>query len=356
MLTFTKGNLLESDADALVNTVNTEGIMGKGIALMFKEAFPENFRAYAAACKRGEVAIGRMFVTERQGMLGPRWIVNFPTKRHWRRPSKIEWIEEGLIDLKHVIAEKRIRSIALPPLGSGNGMLEWATVRRRIEAALSDLGDVAVTVYEPTAKYQNVSKRTGVEKLTPPRALIAELVRRYSILGFESSVLEVQKLAYFLGRFIEKLSLPNTLKLQFRADRFGPYSLGLTHLLDALDGSYLHCEKRLADAKPLDAIWFEDAKRDFVAAYLNSPEAKAFRPALEATTRLIDGYESPFGLELLATVDWLLHERRAEPNVAAVRESLKSWPAGADAAQRKRRLFDERAIGLALARLAETGP
>ena len=136
MIEFTRGNLLEAKAEALVNTVNTVGVMGKGVALMFKEAFPENFKAYEAACKKKEVKVGRMFVTERQALIGPKWIINFPTKEHWRGDSKMAWIEAGLEDLKRVIAEKKIRSIAIPPLGSGNGGLNWSDVRPKIEAAL----------------------------------------------------------------------------------------------------------------------------------------------------------------------------------------------------------------------------
>jgi O-acetyl-ADP-ribose deacetylase (regulator of RNase III) len=352
MITFTEGNLLNSDAEALVNTVNTVGVMGKGIALMFKEAFPENFRAYAAACNKGQIELGRVFVTERQDWVGgPRWIVNFPTKKHWRHPSKIEWIEEGLEDLKRFIVEQDVRSIALPPLGSGNGGLDWRDVRSRIETALGSLSDVTVIVYEPTEKYQSVAKREGLQKLTPARALVAELVRRYWILGIECSLLEIQKLAYFLERKIEAFGLDNPLKLQFQADRYGPYSPKLRHLLNGLDGSYLHCEKRVSDAGPLDVIWFEDAKRDRVDAYLGS-EAKLYRPALEATAELIDGFESPLGMELLGTVDWLLKEG-VRPNVDAVRIGLQEWPGGAGAGERKRRLFDDRMIGLALGRLVE---
>ncbi|WP_334147709.1 type II toxin-antitoxin system antitoxin DNA ADP-ribosyl glycohydrolase DarG [Hyphomicrobium sp.] len=240
---FTRGNLFDAKVDALVNTVNTVGVMGKGIALMFKEAFPENFKAYQAACKKKEVRVGRMFVTENPSWLGPKWIINFPTKEHWRGSSKMEWVESGLEDLKRVILEKNIRSIAIPPLGSGNGGLNWADVRPKIEAALSTLTDVSVIVYEPVEQYQNVSKRSGVEKLTPARALVAELVRRYWILGIECSLLEVQKLAYFLERSIQALHLPNPLDLRFQADRYGPYASRLAHLLDGLDGSYLHCGK-----------------------------------------------------------------------------------------------------------------
>ena len=258
MIEFTQGNILDAEAEALVNTVNTVGVMGKGIALMFKEAFPQNFKDYEAACKRKELKVGRMFVTEREAFVGPKWIINFPTKEHWRGDSKMEWIEAGLTDLKRVITENSIRSIAIPPLGSGNGGLDWNDVRPKIETALTSLEGVRIIVYEPTSQYQNVAKRSGVEKLTPARALVAELVRRYWVLGIECSLLEVQKLAYFLERSLARLKLDNPLDLRFEADKYGPYAPRLKHLLDGLDGSYLHCGKRLGDAGPFDVIWFED--------------------------------------------------------------------------------------------------
>jgi O-acetyl-ADP-ribose deacetylase (regulator of RNase III) len=352
MIRFTEGNLLESSAEALVNTVNTVGVMGKGIALMFKEAFPQNFSAYQTACKQKTINVGRMFVTERRDLVGPKWIINFPTKKHWRHPSQMDWIEEGLKDLKRVIVEKQIRSIALPPLGSGNGGLHWPDVRERIVDTFSGMPEVEVIVYEPTSKYQNVEKRTGVEKLTPARALIAELVRRYWILGFECSLLEIQKLAYFLEGCIEELNLENPLQLKFRAHVYGPYAPRLSHLLNALDGSYLHCEKRLGDAGPLDVIWFEDAKKELIAAYLTTDEAKVYRAALETTTKLIDGFQSPLGMELLATVDWLLQQQRVDPNVDSVVAALKKWPGGPKAGARKVKLFDKRLVELALDRLS----
>ena len=148
MMRFTQGNLLEAPVDAVVNTVNTVGVMGKGIALMFKERFPENYKAYAAACKAGEVVVGRMFVTAGVELNGPRWIINFPTKQDWRRPSRLEWVVAGLEDLKVVIREKGIRSIALPALGCGNGGLDWRVVRPVVEMSLAELGDVEVVVYE----------------------------------------------------------------------------------------------------------------------------------------------------------------------------------------------------------------
>ncbi len=352
MIRFTTGNLLDAKTDALVNTVNTVGVMGKGIALMFKEAFPENFSMYEAACKRNEISVGRMFVTERSNLIGPRWIINFPTKKHWRHPSKMEWVTAGLEDLKRVVAENGIRSIALPPLGSGNGGLHWQDVRLKIEESLGDLGDVEVTVYEPTSQYQNVSKRAGVEKLTAARALVAELVRQYWVLGMECTLLEIQKLAYMLERCILERGLPNPLDLQFSAQRYGPYAERLKHLLDALDGSYLHCEKRLADAGPFDIIWFDDAKKDRVTAFLTTPEAKTYRTALDATTALIDGFQSPLGMELLATVDWILYWNLAKPDPNSVRVALRTWPGGEGSGERKARLFDDRLVAVALERLA----
>ena len=315
MIKFLQGNLLDAPVGAVVNTVNTVGVMGKGIALMFKEAFPENFRDYEAACKRREVRVGHMFVTENAAFEGPRWIINFPTKQHWRQPSKMEWISEGLQDLRKVIEEKGIQSIALPPLGCGNGGLEWSEVRPEIEKSLAQMGDVEVLVFEPTAKYQNDAKRTGVKELTPARALVAEMVRRYWVLGIECTYLEVQKLCWFLERTIHQMGLNDPLNLKFVADRYGPYSDRLRHLLDGLDGSYLHCDKRLSDASPSDTIWFDQERRPYMDAFLKQDEMRPLQVVLDRTAAWIDGFESPLGLELLATVDWLIEREDCSPTV-----------------------------------------
>ena len=356
MIRFTQGNLLEADAEALVNTVNTVGVMGKGIALMFREAFPENTRAYLAAAKGGEVRVGSMFVTERPRIgSGPRWIINFPTKEHWRARSQVEWIRTGLEDLRHVIQVHGIRSVALPPLGCGNGGLDWSEVRPLIETALGAVGDVQITVFEPTRDYRNVAKRSGVEKLTPARALVAELVRRYWVLGFPCSVLEIQKLVWFLEREIVAAGLPDTLNLRFAANRYGPYADQLRHLLDSLDGSYLHAAVRLADASPLDTITFDEARRERVVLFLRT-EAGEYTEALERTSRRIEGFESPYGMELLATVDWLLNREGRRADISDLRAGLKKWPGGENAGARKLNIFDERALRLAMTRLLETEP
>lgn len=350
MITFTHGNLLEAPVEALVNTVNTVGVIGKGIALMFKERFDYNYQRYSAACKAKQVHTGKMFVTEVRELTGARWIVNFPTKQHWRADSRIEWIVEGLHDLRLFIIENQVKSIAIPPLGAGNGGLEWSLVREQIEKLLGDL-DIEIFVFEPSQKYQNVAKREGVQKLTPARALIAELVRRYWVLGMECSLLEIQKLAWFMERSIEQFNpKDNPLKLKFKAHIYGPYAQNLTHLLNSLDGSYLHCEKRIADADKLDVIWFEENTKTLVQSYINT-EAKTYLNALRYTEALIDGFESPYGMELLATIDWLLFKDKVKPDVVSIRHGLKNWAGGAEAGERKNRLFDDRAINIALERL-----
>lgn len=353
MIRYAQGNLLAAPVEALVNTVNEVGVMGKGIALMFREAFPDAAREYEQAAKEGRVRVGHMLVTRNRALIDPRWIIHFPTKRHWRNPSKLEWVREGLRDLIRVIREKQIESIALPPLGCGNGGLDWELVKREIEGAVAEIPNVDVLVFAPTAEYQNTAKRQGVEALTPARALIAELVRRYAVLGLECTNLEVQKLAWFLDRSIKALRLLDPLTLNFAANKYGPYADRLRHLLNGLDGSYLHCEKRLSDAGPLDLIWFEDSKRDNLELFLKTPEAAPYQPALERTAALIDGFESPLGMELLATTDWLLRNG-VQATVSDVRAGLAEWPGGAAAAKRKNRLFDDRLVSLALERLSSS--
>jgi O-acetyl-ADP-ribose deacetylase (regulator of RNase III) len=354
MLQYTHGNLLEAQVDALVNTVNEVGVMGKGIALMFKEAFPENTNQYISACESGEVKVGHVYTTANHSLIGPKWIINFPTKKHWRNPSKIEWIRTGLVDLVRVIKANKITSIALPPLGCGNGGLDWKNVRPLIENAMRDLEDVNVLVYAPISHYLNMPKSTGSESLTSARAMIAELMRRYSILGMECSLLEVQKLAWFLNRILNLRGAVNPLKLKFIPEVYGPYADGLRHLLNAMDGSFLRSEKRISDAGPFDPVSFNESRRSEVAEFLKQEFNEQYLSALDASSSLIDGFESPLGMELLATVDWLLSEQGIQPNRQAVKEALANWPAGRHASERKLRLFEDRMIDLALARLTET--
>ena len=357
MTRYTEGNLLEAEAEAFVNTVNEVGVMGKGVALMFSEKFPTMSRQYQHAAKKGQIHVGQMYVTEVDALFGPRWIIHFPTKKHWRHPSKLAWIRDGLRDLVRVIHEHGIASVALPPLGCGNGGLDWDVVRREIEWAFDAIPKVECIVYKPTAIYYNALKAEGVESLTVPRALIAELIRRYEILGLGCTNLEVQKLAWFINRWIDACGLENSLDLKFVANKYGPYADQLKHLLDKMNGSYLHCERRLADAGPGDLIWFDNARRGEVTKYLTEPWAVQYREPLEKTSHLIAGFESPLGMELLATVDWLITVERSETTVTHLQQRLVQWPVSRAAARRKQRIFsDGRMLQAAVDRLTTCGP
>jgi len=351
MITYTTGNLLDAEVDALVNTVNTVGVMGKGIALMFKDRFPNNMQAYAEACQAGKVQTGKVFVTSTDELLGAKWIINFPTKQHWRAKSQMNWIEEGLQDLRQFIIDNNIQSIAIPPLGAGNGGLDWQQVKPKIEKALGDL-KINILVYEPTTNYQNVHKSAGTRKLTPARALVLELVRRYLILGMECSHLEVQKLAYMLQRSVLLDKLDNPLKLTYQANRYGPYADNLRHLLDSLDGNYLQANKRIADSQAFDnAIRFNYQHKQTVQDYLEY-EAKDYLNSLNTVNRIIDGFESPYGMELLSTVDWLIQQEKYEPNLDDIKRGLADWSAGLKWGKRKLNMFNDKALHTAIDRLA----
>ncbi|SNR63133.1 O-acetyl-ADP-ribose deacetylase (regulator of RNase III), contains Macro domain [Methylobacillus rhizosphaerae] len=349
MIIYTKGNLLHAKVEALVNTVNTVGIMGKGIALMFKERFALNFKKYADACREGRVEVGTMFITQTGELEGPDWIVNFPTKKHWKGNSRIEWITEGLNDLREFIISHEIKSIAIPPLGAGNGGLKWSDVKPLIEHALGDL-PAEIYVYEPTAQYQNVAKKEGVEKLTPARALIVHIIRQYWVAGLECSLLEIQKMAWFMERSILALGMANPLRLQFKAHKYGPYSYSLIKVLEALDGSYLNSDKRITDSNPSDLIWPNESKLAFLDAYLQS-EAKQYLEVAQIASEIIEGFESAYGLELLSTVDWLVQNNQATLEVDSIRSGLMHWPAGKASAQRKVNLFNDHSIAKAIDRL-----
>jgi O-acetyl-ADP-ribose deacetylase (regulator of RNase III) len=351
MITYTTGNLLEAPAEVLVNTVNTVGVMGKGIALMFKERFPENFQAYKADCDSGDVKVGKMHITMPMELSGPKWIVNFPTKQHWRRPTELEWVQAGLADLRTFIEREKVKSIALPPLGCGNGGLDWEVVKEEIVSHLSELPDTEVMIYEPTKQYQNMAKKQGVEKLTLPRALSYELIRRYWVLGIDCTLLEVQKLVYFLDKKLKQRDNAQLFNLEFKADLYGPHARNLYHLLNSLDGSYLTSEKRIPDCSPTDTIGIRYDKKEKVQTFLRG-ECDECTDALNETDRLIDGFQSPLGLEALATVDWLISEEGVHPSLSAIREGLSQWKGGAGAGARKLRLFDDKLIKLCIERLA----
>ena len=157
MIKVVQGNIFDSDAQTLVNTVNCVGVMGKGIALVFKRAFPENFRAYEQACRNGQVRPGQMLVVPTLGIGQPRYIINFPTKRHWKGRSRLDDIRIGLDDLVEQIRIHDIKSVAVPALGCGHGGLNWADVEPMIREAFARIPEVRAQVYAPIGSLATTS-------------------------------------------------------------------------------------------------------------------------------------------------------------------------------------------------------
>ncbi len=312
-----RGNLLEADVEALVNTVNCVGIMGKGIALQFKQAFPDNFREYARACRAGQVHLGQMLVVPTGGLTNPRYIINFPTKRHWKGKSHLADIESGLAALVAEVRRLDIHSIAVPPLGCGNGGLDWADVRPLIVAAFADLPDVRVLIYEPEGAPAAEAMPVATKRphLTRARALLIRLMELYRIPGYRLSLLEIQKLAYFLQAAGEPL------KLNYTPNKYGPYAENLNFVLQTLEGHYIRgYGDRTSEA---EVYLLPDAVDEARAVLAAAPDAAA---RLAQVSRLIEGFETPYGMELLATVHWVGQEDpQAATDVATAIARVQDW-------------------------------
>ncbi|MDR4468301.1 MAG: macro domain-containing protein [Nitrospira sp.] len=342
MIEFKGGDILKSQAEALVNTVNCVGMMGRGIALQFKNAYPENFKAYAIACKRGEVRPGRMFVFETRQLMPPHYIINFPTKRHWRGKSRIEDIESGLVALVEVIRAKGIHSISLPPLGSGLGGLNWADVRPRIESALGQLVDVQINVYEPhgAPSSETMQHRREVPKMTASRAALIELVQRYlaGLLDPFITLLEVHKLMYFMQEAGEPL------RLKYTQAVYGPYAENLRHVFHAIEGHLVSGYDDGGDAPDKQLTLVPGAVEDATEYLEKHPET---RSRSEKVATLVNGFESPFGLELLSSVHWVMNNEKLR--------SLDDIVARTYAWNDRKRQFTERQIGIAADVLVRKG-
>jgi O-acetyl-ADP-ribose deacetylase (regulator of RNase III) len=326
MIQFKQANLLESDAAAIVNTVNTVGIMGKGIALQFKNQYPNNYKLYAMACKAKEVVVGKMFVTEETSLLGgKKIIINFPTKTDWRKPSEYSYIENGLQDLVNVIQENKIKSIAIPPLGAGNGGLDWNKVKELIEKYLTHL-DCEVQIYQPNAIIQEALKKERV-KLTPARAMLLAVLFDLVKNGEFVSEFTAEKIAYFLQRFGAKQAF----KLEFQPNFYGPYSGKVKHVLYYLNGSYISGYSS-KDKKPFDELGLMlDAEKE-VNEYLNAKENEAYKIIVEKTKAFLSGFYADFGLELLSTVDFIITDKNTK-SIEEISKHLADW------SDRKKTLF-----------------
>ena len=341
MIRFTSGDLLRSEADALVNAVNCVGAMGRGIALQFKKEFPRNFEEYKQACDRGEVVPGKMFITVRTAPDPPRFIVNFPTKRHWRGKSRIEDIQFGLVMLRDEIEARHITSIAIPPLGSGLGGLDWPDVRRLIVNELS--GTTAeIIVYEPgeVSDARSAARTKKPPKMTAARAALVLLMNRYlrGLLDPFVTLVELHRLMYFMQAAGEPF------RLEFKKHQFGPHAENLRHAMNAIEGHFISGCADGGDNPRKQIELVPGAVDDAEALLREHPDTKA---RLECVCNLIDGFESPFGMELLATVHWVMQDEGVTEEIQAIK-SVHEW------SERKRR-FTTRQIGIAFDRLVDCG-
>lgn len=295
----TKGDLLKQDTDAIVNTVNCVGVMGKGIALQFKKKWPDNYKAYERACKAGEVKTGKMFVYD-LGMLDsgkPEFIINFPTKNHWREKSKISYIEDGLKDLLRVINKHNIRSISIPPLGCGNGGLDWAIVSKLIHETFANT-DISVRLFSPSGapKPRDMVARTERPNMTVGRAILVKLISLYREMDYSLSRIEVQKLMYFA-----QVSGQN-LKLNYAKNQFGPYADNLRHVLNRIDGHFIEGVGDNDLAQP-EIVLVDGALKEAEEYLKEFPDSEQ---RIEEVRELIEGFETPYGMELLSTVHWVV--------------------------------------------------
>lgn len=342
MISSTQGDLLAADAEALVNTVNCVGVMGRGIALQFKDAYPANFADYAAACAAGEIVPGKMHVYETGLLTNPRLIINFPTKRHWRGNSRIEDIEAGLIDLRKVIVEREIKSIALPPLGSGLGGLAWPTVKALILDALSDLEDVAIVLFVPRPDAGKMKRHRNklAPPLTPIRAALVGLIDRYlrGLMEPDITLLELHKLVYFL----QESGL--NMRLRFQKAHYGPYAENLRHVLNEMEGHYTAGYGFGGDS-PDKRIEIVPGALEAARHLIDSDPSTA--GSFRRVEDLVRGFETPLGLELLATTHWAV-AREGARDQGELAQVFATW-------NERKSNFTTRQIGVAYDQLESHG-
>lgn len=343
MIEYLIGNLLNADTEALVNTVNTGGVMGKGVALQFKEKYPLNFKRYADACKKGEVTIGKMLVVRDSTLEGEKIIVNFPTKTEFYRKSQYRFIEEGLQDLVRVIAEYNIKSIALPPLGCGYGGLKWEKVKALIEQYLGS-STSRIVVYEPNDQVKEVLKKEAEKKdvsLTAARAMLLYALFRYEQSGEIANVFAANKIAYFLQESGEPM------RLHFVPHHFGPYDQRVEKVLYALNGTYLTGLEQMS-AKPFEPLQLNYDKAGEVREYVERKLSDKQRERLNSVFELIAGFESTLALEVLSSIHFLLAKDQSM-STRDLLENVRSWN------ERKKALIKEEYVNIAVAHLKDHG-
>lgn len=298
------GNLLAAPTDALVNTVNTVGVMGKGIALQFKETFPNNFKIYERASKVGLIKIGKMLVVRENTTDGEKIIINFPTKTEWYKKSQYSYIEEGLKDLVNVIQEYKIKSIAIPPLGCGNGGLKWDKVKALLEKYLTPIQNVDIILYEPNEAVKETLQNEEIKKdakLTPIKAMILAALFKYERFGEIATVFAANKLAYFLQESGENL------RLKFTEYAYGPYAQAMDKVLYAMNGKYLKGLEQMT-AGPFDPLQLNYDRFKEVVDYVNKELTLQQKERLANLFKVIDGFESTLSLEILSSTHFVLKQ------------------------------------------------
>jgi O-acetyl-ADP-ribose deacetylase (regulator of RNase III) len=342
VIELTQGDILKADAEALVNTVNCVGVMGRGIALQFRKAFPENFKVYEVACKAKQVRPGKMLVYDLNRLSNPRFIINFPTKRHWKGKSQVEDIKSGLADLINLIQQQQIRSIAVPPLGCGLGGLNWVEVRPLIIEAFESIPDVTVLLFEPAGAPQadDMAKASKVPNMTVGRAALLGLMRRYlaAVMDPTVTLLEVHKLMYFMQEAGEPL------QLNYQKAAYGPYAENLRHVLSHIEGHFISGYGDAEDRpdKPLELKPYASEQAEaFLAKHQNTQQR------FDRVADLIKGFETSFGMELLSSVHWVATREEALTAEETARK-IHAW-------NQRKRMFEVRHIYLAWKRLRELG-
>lgn len=332
MIEYKIGDIFANDAEAIVNTVNCVGVMGRGLALQYKNKYPQNFKEYANACKDEQVVPGKMFIHHTGQLTNPKYIINFPTKRHWKANSKIEDIESGLDDLVKVIDKLNIKSISIPPLGSGLGGLNWQIVKQKIEDKLSNI-DCHIVVFEPLEQKIKKTTTKEVPNMTAGRAALVELMDRYlkGLMDPFVSLLEVHKLMYFMQEAGESL------RLKYKKAHYGPYANNLRHVLNTIEGHMLVGYEDGGDA-PTKQLKLVDGTVENAKKFL--ADKTQTQQNFQKVAQLVDGFETPFGLELLATVHWVVKYEKAS-SFDEVVNKIYSWNEG-------KKQFSQKQIKVAL--------
>jgi O-acetyl-ADP-ribose deacetylase (regulator of RNase III) len=338
------GNLLEAEAEALVNTVNTVGVMGKGIALQFKERFPLNFKIYAEACKKGEMKIGKMLVVKENTLDGEKIIINFPTKKEWFKKSQYNFIEEGLVDLAKVIIENKIQSIAIPPLGCGNGGLNWEKVKSLMEKHLGKIENVMIQIYEPNEAVKEILQKEESNKnveLTAARAMLLYSLFKYEKLGEVATIFAANKLAYFLQKSGEPL------RLQFVPYKYGPYAQAVEKVLYALNGKYLKGMEQMT-VRAFEPLQLNYERYDEIERFIKTNLSQKQKNRLDDLFNLIDGFETTLSLEILSSIHFLISEN---PKITEdeLYEKIQDWN------ERKKTLITKEYINIAVTHLNNYG-